>query len=221
MIEDLDFQCSNGMWIKVEVEYEWVPLRCTTCGVFGHTLSSCPKQVLMQEETKQWVPKNTVYSNDEVLASAREVKKGDGDWVTISRKKKGKIVAESDPIVPLERVSTDVTRETHQGECSSKGMKSISIQEETDREGVKVLDEAPLVTKEEGECTPIVSSFTKEDEEDKGPTDSDSSLSTTNQLAVKAKDSLEKKTKGRNGKHKKGSAKKGRARQSPKGGSWR
>ena len=206
------------MWIKVEVEYEWVPLRCTICGVFGHTLRSCPKQVLTQEETKQWVPKNTVHSNDEVLASAKEVKKG--DWVTISRKKKGKLVAESDPIISLEGVSTDVTREVNQEECSSKGMKSISIQEETDGEGVKVLDVAPLVTKEDGECTPIVRSFNKENE-DMGPADSDSSLSTTNQLAVRAKDSLEKKVKGRNGKHKKGSAKKRRARQSLQGGSWR
>ena len=71
------------------------------------------------------------------------------------------------------------------------------------------------------EDDPDIKHELKEDEIEGAPVDSDSSLSNANQLAVRAKDSLEKKVKGRSGKHKKGSAKKGRKRQSPQGGRWR
>ncbi|XP_022040603.1 uncharacterized protein LOC110943155 [Helianthus annuus] len=42
---------------RVRVEYEWKPLRCETCCLFGHTMSSCPraskekaKQVIIDDE---------------------------------------------------------------------------------------------------------------------------------------------------------------------------
>ena len=118
----------------------------------------------------------------------------------------------------------DIAKIVEEGECYSKGTVSITTQDDLKGVTPKALDVAPLAIREEGECTPsstLPHSSTKEDEIGVVPVDSDSSLSNANQLAVRAKDSLEKKVKGRNGKHKKGSAKKGRKRQSPPGGNWR
>ena len=127
--------------------------------------------------------------------------------------------------IPMDMVSIDcVDRFVEQGESSSKGTTLTTTLDNPEGGTPKALDAAPLAIREEGECTPTFTlphSSTKEDEIGAVPIDSDSSLSNANQLAVRAKDSLEKKVKVRNGKHKKGSAKKGRKRQSPPGGNWR
>ena len=40
-MRDFDFQCSNGDWIKIGVEYEWLPTRCNECKLFGHSSGTC------------------------------------------------------------------------------------------------------------------------------------------------------------------------------------
>ncbi|XP_021991376.1 uncharacterized protein LOC110888144 [Helianthus annuus] len=44
---------------EVNIEYDWEPLRCSGCGVFGHDDSSCPKK------PKTHVPDNTKKMSDE------------------------------------------------------------------------------------------------------------------------------------------------------------
>ena len=224
LIEEFDFQCSNGRWIPVKVDYEWVPQKCVTCGVFGHTLHSCPRNDLVKEEGKKWIPKSTIPSTIEAESTKDGGVKQD-EWVTVSRRKNGKAAVVPFTCIPMDVVPINgVARTVEQGECSSKGMILATNLDDQEVETPMVLDVVPLAIREEGECTPIITlshSSTKEDEIDTATVDSDSSLSNANQLAMRAKDSLEKKVKGRSGKHKKGSAKKGRKRQSPQGGSWR
>ena len=224
LIEDFDFQCSNGKWIPVKVEYEWVPQKCATCGVFGHTLRSCPRNDPIKDESKQWIPKSVVPSTTNAVSTKDGGVKQD-EWVTVSRKKNGKATIVPPTCIPMDELPfNDIAKIVEEGECSSKGTVSITTLDDLKGVTPKALDVISLAIREEGECTPIFTrphSSTKEDEIEVAPVDSDSSLSNTNQLAVRAKDSLEKKVKGRSGKHKKGSTKKGRKRQSPQGGRWR
>ena len=138
------------------------------------------------------------------------------DWITVTRKKNRKAAVVPPTCIPMDMVPIDgVDRFGEQGENSSKGTTLTTTLDNPEGGTPKVLDVAPLAIREEGEFTPTFTlphSSTKEDEIGVVPVDSDSSLSNANQLAVRAKDSLEKKVKGRNGKHKKGSAKKGRKR---------
>ena len=43
-VEEFYLQGENGEWITIFSELEWVPVRCSTCCVFGHSMSACPKK---------------------------------------------------------------------------------------------------------------------------------------------------------------------------------
>ena len=239
LIDDFDFQCSNGTWIKVRAEFEWVPMKCSSCGVFGHTLGSCPKHAfkrdegaktnVKKEESKPstiWVPKATGSSGN----MNSQVEK-DAEWVTVTRKVKGKGVLKEDAMVPFKELVSDAQGQVGASAlCSSKGLEIV-------------LSEA----KEDGECSPLTQVmphefFVNPDSETclgeaSEPhndsivhgvddiafepdfcEDDFSPMSTINSLALKAKDSLEKKS-NKAGKYRKATGgKKVRKSHSPRGG---
>lgn len=47
-------QDEDGNRVMQKVEYEWIPVSCKDCGVFGHTDARCPKKTKM---VQQWVVK--------------------------------------------------------------------------------------------------------------------------------------------------------------------
>ena len=247
LIEDFDFQCSNGMWIKVRAEFEWVPMRCSSCGVFGHTLARCPHNATQKEEGVKNVVKNDVGKPSSIWVPKATVSLGnmssqvakDAEWVTVSRKNKGKGVMKEDTMVPFEELVLDP--HGHLGESKEGASKGLEI---------VVADD-----KEEGECSPKVQSLQNEinvinvvscvelcngegsepklDDSTYGMDDVDSlgkvfvpnpeeddtsPIPTIHSLASKAKDSFEKNM-GKVGKAKKASGgKKGRRSHSPRGG---
>ena len=57
------FHKLNGETYTVKPEYEWMPLHCTTCQVFGHSMSNCQKsntgpeltKTSMQRKPTEWI----------------------------------------------------------------------------------------------------------------------------------------------------------------------
>ena len=41
LTQNIDLQLANGMCFEVMVKYQWKPLKCSNCKVFGHNESSC------------------------------------------------------------------------------------------------------------------------------------------------------------------------------------
>ena len=222
LVRDFDFQCSNGMWTKVAVDFEWLPIKCSKYGVFGHSLSSCPKdvsKVVDNSSSKVWVLKATVPSHDVPLPT----KEDNEEWITVSRKKKGKDVATTTPIVSLPCVAPSNHIQTVvSGEGTSQDMAIVSFDK-----------------KEEGECTPITTrpndviaadmlkgAFVEISKVDgalyESGGDCVSPVSYDDSLAAKARDSLEKKRSSPSGKQRKNSGgKKGRKHHSSRGSRWK
>ena len=260
LIEDFDFQCSNGRWIKIRTEFEWVPLKCSSCGVFGHTLGTCPRNTSKQDEgakcvvpqegdsrnqfareggklSTAWVPKTRAPP----LTTSSQVEK-DTEWVTVSRKNKGKGVMKEDAMVPFEELVLDphchlgvskvgaskgleivVADDKEEGECS---LKVQSFQNETNE--INVVSGVELSYGEGSEPKLDDSTYGVDDVASLGkvfvpkPGEDDTSpIPTIHSLALKAKDSFEKNM-GKVGKAKKASGgKKGRRSHSPRGGKRR
>ena len=214
LIEDFNLQCPDGLWKRIRVEYEWVPMKCSSCGVFGHTTSNCSKVEPKPEITKTskpsqvWVPKlevscNAQHDSVEQVSSPRVVVvENKEEWITIQQKRKGKVAGPA----KANEVTNLTDQPTSQDECSSKG-KEIVV----------------FVEHGEGECTPTVKLIHSDDNQEFGVDfdgESDSSFP-SNALAIKAKDSLEKKKQGSGGKKKGSGGKKSRKHHSPRGGRWR
>lgn len=69
---EFDVQCDNGEWITIFAERRRSPARCSSCCVFGHSNSSCPKL-------------NIKAAADKVNA--------EGEWTEVRNRRKGKEVA--------------------------------------------------------------------------------------------------------------------------------
>jgi len=41
LVKEYDLRCSNGLFITILADYEWIPFKCSNCNVFGHTISIC------------------------------------------------------------------------------------------------------------------------------------------------------------------------------------
>ncbi|KAL0439700.1 UNVERIFIED_CONTAM: hypothetical protein Slati_2453000 [Sesamum latifolium] len=70
------------MPMKVDIEYEWLPLRCKQCCSLGHNASACPDTRLK----KQSIPV-TVFVQKKLSTSVDSTKKG--DEVEATRKQVG------------------------------------------------------------------------------------------------------------------------------------
>ena len=56
VIRSIEVEVRNGKKIHVTVEYPWMPLKCSHCGIFGHGDKTCyPKMEPISG--KVWVPK--------------------------------------------------------------------------------------------------------------------------------------------------------------------
>lgn len=80
--------------IDQKVEYEWKPVLCTTCHLFGHEAAECRHK---KEPKKQWVPKQVQQQPDqtEKFEQPEQAENTDG-WQTVTRKRnKGKGVQQT------------------------------------------------------------------------------------------------------------------------------
>ena len=97
MITDFDLCCPNGDWITVHAVFEWIPIRCTTCGVLGHVVGHCVRHNqphVGSKEPKKWV-QVTTNKQGTVMAEKKTSEDVDGAWTDVKRKKKGKQIADS------------------------------------------------------------------------------------------------------------------------------
>lgn len=122
--EQVTFVDKNDRVVEQQVEYEWRPVLCSKCNMFGHEGKVCRKQ---QEATNQWVPKKT--SAQEQNASG---------WQTVVRNKgKGKEAGPVQEVVPVQGtantgqgVVTDIPVGSIQAEASGSSKDSLRQEEE-------------------------------------------------------------------------------------------
>ncbi|XP_022857391.1 uncharacterized protein LOC111378428 [Olea europaea var. sylvestris] len=198
LVEEFDFRCANGDWITIRAEFEWVPIKCSKCGVFGH---NCSSQTMPSESkgklAKIWVAKDKAGQS----GVANEKPPIEDEWTHVSHKSG---VANEKP--PIEDEWTHVSHKRKSIASVDNGVAvpiSKEVQGEVDLVVANVAHEVsfvPIETSqigEEGEVSPDPLATLDED-------DSDTSVPQSNTLAMKARDSLQKKKNGSRGKHKKG-----------------
>jgi len=224
MFKSFDLKCANGELVSVRADFEWVPFKCTVCGKFGHATDQCTNCVSSEADVgptrgvkpnKVWIPvsKEKKSVGDHGTSSSE-------DWTKVKSKKgAGSPKVESRALVVHTMESLSVVLEVtdpslvvvesppcvpplihEEAELVSCGLSSSLDVPPSHVDGVGVSGQCL----EDGECTRSLHSL--EDEEE--------SIHDSNPLALKAKDSLEKKKK-------KGSIKKNRQKHnSPKWGRW-
>lgn len=98
--------------IEHKVEYEWKPVLCTHCNMFGHNVAVCrkakePKQQWVPKSRQEWVPKQNNDTNDE--------------WHMVTRKKnKGKETVKVIEVVDKDTEERNTTN-SHAGPFSETG----------------------------------------------------------------------------------------------------
>lgn len=85
LVKEFDPRCDNGEWITIKAELEWVPAKCTTCGVFGHSIARCGKQKTSREGTG-------------LMKTDKETKSSEV-WVEVKKKGKGKVTMDDAAIL--------------------------------------------------------------------------------------------------------------------------
>ena len=56
VIRSIEVEVRNGKTVHVSVEYPWMPLKCSLCGIFGHGDNTCSRKIETVSR-KVWVPK--------------------------------------------------------------------------------------------------------------------------------------------------------------------
>lgn len=54
MPDSIMFESEKGVIVEQQLEYEWRPLYCPNCSIYGHTQNNCGKGV---SGSKKWIPK--------------------------------------------------------------------------------------------------------------------------------------------------------------------
>jgi len=58
----IEFANEKGVLIKQKVLYEWLPIKCDHCKIFGHTQEQCRKK---EDQRKEWRVKAPITSPDQ------------------------------------------------------------------------------------------------------------------------------------------------------------
>ena len=48
--EYIDFFNDNEVLVRQQIKYEWLPLKCTHCHMFGHEEAVCKKKRVIRQE---------------------------------------------------------------------------------------------------------------------------------------------------------------------------
>lgn len=87
LVKEFDLRCDNGEWITIKAEFEWVLAKCTTWGVFGHSIATCGKQKTSRERTR--LIETDKEAKAEIQAATKKTKSSEV-WVEVKKKGKGK-----------------------------------------------------------------------------------------------------------------------------------
>ena len=78
----------NDRAIKMGIQYEWRPFRCSTCNTFKHGPARCPKAVQIQKVVQQVENKKVSQEeNRKEESKPREAKSSNMEWVEVKRRK--------------------------------------------------------------------------------------------------------------------------------------
>ena len=65
--EFIEFANEKGVPIRQMIHYEWLPIKCTYCKMFGHSLEDCRKK---DPQRKEWRVRITPAQQDQTAQQA-------------------------------------------------------------------------------------------------------------------------------------------------------
>ncbi|XP_022843180.1 uncharacterized protein LOC111366706 [Olea europaea var. sylvestris] len=96
LVEDFDFCHANGEWITICAEFEWIPIKCTECGVFYHSCTSHTKP--RKKLSKVWVAKDKAGQS----GVANDKPPIDNGWTHVSHKRKSSRSVDDGIAIPIQ-----------------------------------------------------------------------------------------------------------------------
>ncbi|KAF5208023.1 hypothetical protein FRX31_002390 [Thalictrum thalictroides] len=69
--------------IKIPIEYNWKPAKCSTCDVFGHHDKTCPKKKQKKVEQSVWVEKEKLEDDSDNVVGDDQSGKDDLQLVVV------------------------------------------------------------------------------------------------------------------------------------------
>jgi len=235
LVKEYDLRCPNGLFITISADYKWIPSKCNNCNVFGQTTSICATSkvddLTMGVEGKRKV--------GAVNSKPADNKQNQFQWQVVGKENKGFTSGENGRLASKELncneigCSTSALHISHISNCNTNDNATSDVLEEG--AACTSLDQSLAVCNTIACATinPVshevnvdaMGGDTSREHVDKEslsliPTSSQTPTSsdgeTFNQLASKARDSLEKKKTGFPGSSKKnkksGSSRGGKSR---------
>jgi hypothetical protein len=217
LVKEYDLRCPNGLFITISAEYEWIPSKCSNCNVFGHTTALCATNNIDNLKVVAEGKRNLGAMN----SKSADNKQNQFQWQVVGKRNKGSVSGENAPLASkvgncnengcstsginmsdckmIDHAASDVHNAAcHEDENPSSPLALKSLREDMNQEqgaASTALDQDMDAMRgdTDGEQTDKESTSTILTTPQ---TLNSTERETVNQLAIKARDSLEKKKKG-------------------------
>uniref|UniRef100_A0A2K1XI89 DUF4283 domain-containing protein n=1 Tax=Populus trichocarpa TaxID=3694 RepID=A0A2K1XI89_POPTR len=217
LVKEYDLRCPNGLFITISAEYEWIPSKCSNCNVFGHTIALCATNNIDNLKVVAEGKRNLGAMN----SKSADNKQNQFQWQVVGKPNKGSVSGENAPLASKVGNCNEngfSTSGIHMSDCNMIDHAASDVRNAACHEDEN--PSSPLVLKsfredmkqEQGAASTALyqdmdamGGDTDGEQTDKELTSTilttPQTLNTTesetvNQLAIKARDSLEKKKKG-------------------------
>ena len=81
--EFLEFANEKGVLIRQKIQYEWIPIKCTYCRMFGHPLEDCRKK---NPQRMEWrVRTNLTQPDQPAQQTSTDPQEGEGGFQHVTR----------------------------------------------------------------------------------------------------------------------------------------
>jgi len=217
LVKEYDLRCPNGLFITVSANYEWIPSKCSNCNVFGHTTSICATNNIDKLKVVEEGKRNIGVVN----FKSADNKQNQFQWQVVGKQNKGSVIGENDPLASKVGNCNEngcSTSGIHMSNCNMNDHAASNVRNADcyeDENPSSPLDLKSLRGDMKQEQGATSTALDQDMDAMGGDTDgerTDKELTSTilttpqtlnstkretvNQLAIKARDSLEKKKKG-------------------------
>uniref|UniRef100_A0A2K2AH39 Uncharacterized protein n=1 Tax=Populus trichocarpa TaxID=3694 RepID=A0A2K2AH39_POPTR len=217
LVKEYDLRCPNGLFITISAEYEWIPSKCSNCNVFGHTTALCATNNIDNLKVVAKGKRNLGAMN----SKSADNKQNQFQWQVVGKRNKGSVSGENAPLASKVGNCNEngcSTSGIHMSDCNMIDHATSDVRNAACHEDEN--PSSPLVLKsfredmkqEQGAASTALDQDmdamggdTDGEQTDKELTSTilttpqtlnSTERETVNQLAIKARDSLEKKKRG-------------------------
>ncbi|KAI5568972.1 hypothetical protein BDE02_12G048300 [Populus trichocarpa] len=217
LVKEYDLRCPNGLFITISAEYEWIPSKCSDCNVFGHTTTLCPTNNIDNLKVVAEGKSNLGAMN----SKSADNKQNQFQWQVVGKRNKGSVSGENAPLASKVGNCNEngcSTSGIHMSHCkmiyhAASDVHNVACHEDENPSSPLVLKSLREdMNQEQGAASTALDQDmdamrgdTYGEQTDKESTSTilttpqtlnSTERETINQLAIKARDSLEKKKKG-------------------------